>query len=289
MLSFLSERRAGIALLVILLSLLVLMAYQKKFPDQSTLLERTVFEALSPAVVAVSSGIDRFAAIRGRYADLASADKRSRDLARKVENLSRQVKSAKEAIQENRRLRALLDFREEAEEEYVAASVLSVDPRAPFDAVWIDRGRADGVRRHVAVVVPEGVVGKVLEVAAHACKVQLLTNVESGVGAMVQRSRSVGVVFGDGEDRLLLKYLRHLDDVRVGDVVITSGLDGIFSRGLGIGRVLSVETTPDQARRVTVAPFVDVKNIEHVLVSLGPTESAPFVALLPRRDAQRTR
>ena len=280
MLEFLYRRRAGVSLVAILLSLLALMSYQKKYPDRSTLLERVVYEGLSPFVVATSNAMDRVTELFERYGELRVAEARSRELEQEVASLTREMEHAREALRENEELRALLSFQEGGGESYVAARVLSSDPRSPWGAVWINRGRRDGIQKTSGVVSPDGVVGKVIEVAEPASKVQLLTDIESGVGGLVQRSRAVGVVAGRGDEALDLRYLSHLDDVRVGDVVVTSGLDGIFPRGLVIGAVTEVENLSDLRKRVVVQPSVRVKNLEHVLVTTEPTEAAPFVALL---------
>ena len=289
MLDFISRRRAGVALISTLLVLLGWMSYQKKYPDRSTLLERVVYGVLSPVVVATSNAMNHVVDLRERYEDLRDAEARSQALEEEVASLSREMTQAREAVRENQRLRALLAFESAASESYHAARVLSADPRAPWGVVWINRGQRDGIANTSGVVTPEGVVGKVIEVADPASKVQLLTDVESGVGALVQRSRAVGVVRGRGDGVLELHYLSHLDDVAVGDLVVTSGLDGIFPRGLSIGVVSRVEERPDLTKGVEVRPSVQVKNIEHVLVSSDPPEAAPFVALLEQGKDEDSR
>lgn len=285
MLEFLSRRRAGVALVTILLTLLVWMSYQKKYPDRSTLLERVVYEALSPVVVATSNAMDRVTRIEGRYRELRQAEDRSAQLEREVAELTKEVDLAREALQENERLKALLSFREGARDDYLAARVLSADPRSPWGVVWINVGRRHGVQLSAGVVTPSGVVGKIIELAEPASKVKLLTDAESGVGALVQRSRAVGVVMGRGDGTLEMRYLNHLDDVKEGDVVVTSGLDGIFPRGLVIGTVTSVQTLPDLQKEALVEPAVAVKNLEHVLVSSQPSDPAPLLAIMGTDEA----
>lgn len=287
MLEFLVKRRSGVALVTILLSLLVLMSYQKRYPDHSTLLERGVFEALSPVVVATSRAMDRVTSGYRRYSELKHAARRSRELEEQVARLEEELESTREALAENQRLRALLGFQDGASEHYIPARVLSADPRSPWGAVWVNRGRRDGVGQNAGVVAPDGVVGKVIEVASPASKVQLLTDAESGVGAMVQRSRAVGVAMGRGDALLEVRYLSHLDDVKAGDVVVTSGLDGIFSRGLPIGTVAEVQNLADLRKQVLVRPAVEVKNIDNVLITTKPPEAAPFEALLRQDRAAR--
>lgn len=284
MLDFMSRRRAGVALTTILLTLLAWMSYQKKYPDQSTLLERVVYETLSPVVVATSNATERLTRLENRYRELREAEDRYEEAAREVAELTKEVDVAREAIQENERLKALLAFREAARDDYHAARVLSADPRSPWGAMWINVGRSGGIVTSAGVVTPDGIVGKVIEVAAPASKVKLVTDAESGVGGLVQRSRAVGVVMGRGDGILEMRYLSHVDDVRKGDLVVTSGLDGIFPRGLVIGTVVSVESRPDLQKEALIEPAVALKNVEHVLVSTQPSDLVPFLALMGNED-----
>lgn len=284
MLDFVHARRSGVALVTILACLLVWMSYQRKYPDNSTLLERAIYEGLSPVVVATSGAMDRVTEFKRRYDELTDAESKNRELAQQIAQLSTEVEKAREALAENQQLRALLDFQEGTSERRVAARVLSADPRSPYGAIWVNRGRRDGVPQQAGVLTPDGVVGKVTEVAEPACKVQLVTDPDSGVGGLVQRSRAVGVVTGRGDHLLEMRYLNHLDDVLPGDVVVTSGLDGIFARGLVIGQVVEVQNLTDLRKQVLIEPTVQIKNIEHVLIATRPPDAAPFVALLGRAD-----
>src|SRR5437762_3408430 len=119
-------------------------------------------------------------------------------------------------------------------------------------------------------VTPRGVVGRVVTPTARASKVQLLIDRNAAAGVLIERSRAQGVALGSGDDRLRLEYVAETGDVIVGDVVVTSGIDGIYPKGLTVGRVESVDKN-GAYRQITVRPAVDFSSLEDVLVILTPT------------------
>ncbi len=169
----------------------------------------------------------------------------------------------------NARLRTLLDFQKSITELVVAAEVIGKDPSAWFKTVIIDKGQADGLTKGLPVVMPLGIAGQVIEVSNHYSKVILITDRNSAVDALVQRTRARGVVKGESTEQLRLSYVLRKKDVRVGDIVVSSGLDGIYPKGLRIGFVAEViEHQADIFHEVFITPFVDFEKLEEVLVVL---------------------
>jgi rod shape-determining protein MreC len=149
----------------------------------------------------------------------------------------------------------------------LAADVIAGDASSFFRTVTINRGTSDGLRRDLAVIAPAGVVGRVVgDPASRAARVQLLIDRSAGAGALIERSRAGGVAVGDGSG-LRLEYVSALADVAVGDVVVTSGLDGIYPKGFVIGSVVSIEAASG-SRTIVVRPSVDFSSLEEVLVVL---------------------
>jgi len=140
-----------------------------------------------------------------------------------------------------------------------------------FRTITIDKGTDDGLRTDMAVIAPAGVVGRVVMPSGRAAKVQLLVDRNAAAGALVERSRAQGVVKGVGEMRLELEFVSEAADVAVGDLVVTSGIEGIFPKGFTIGRVDTVEKSGPAYKRITVMPAVDFSALEEVLVVLTPT------------------
>ena len=169
----------------------------------------------------------------------------------------------------NVRLRNLLDFEKTITEMVVAAEVIGKDPSAWFKTVIIDKGRADGLTRGLPVVMPQGIAGQVIEVSNHYSKVMLIIDRNSAVDALVQRTRARGVIKGESTDRCRLDFVLRKNDVRVGDTVVSSGLDGVYPKGLRIGFVAEViEHDADIFHEVIITPFVDFEKLEEVLVVL---------------------
>jgi rod shape-determining protein MreC len=170
----------------------------------------------------------------------------------------------------NARLRNLLDFQKNITELAVPAEVIGRDPSAWFKTVIIDKGKSDGLAKGLPVVMPQGIAGQVIEVANHYSKVMLIVDRNSAVDSLVQRTRARGVVKGESTDQLRLAYVLRKKDVQVGDIVVSSGLDGIYPKGLRVGVVSEViEHEADIFHKVFITPFVDFEKLEEVLVVLN--------------------
>ena len=167
----------------------------------------------------------------------------------------------------NERLRSLLNFQKAITGQPVAAEVIGRDPSAWFKTLIIDKGRADGVIKGLPVVMPLGIAGQVIEVSNHYSKVMLIIDRNSAVDALVQRTRARGVVKGESVGWCRLQYVLRKNDVRVGDTIVSSGLDGVYPKGLRIGRVADVQDQDAEIfHEITVVPFVDFEKLEEVLV-----------------------
>jgi len=175
----------------------------------------------------------------------------------------------------NTRLRELLNFQKTLTHKVVAAEVIGKDPSGWFKTVIIDKGRSDGLQKGLAVVLPTGIAGQVIEVSGHYAKVMLIIDRNSAVDAMVQRSRARGIIKGASADQCRFEYVLRKNDVQIGDTVIASGLDGVYPKGLRIGRISDLsEPSSDIFYEITVTPFVDYEKLEEVLVILHPQSEA---------------
>ena len=177
---------------------------------------------------------------------------------------------------ENNRLRDLLVFQRSLPNPAIAAQIIAKDPSAWFNTVIIDKGAADGLRKGLPAVTSRGIAGQVVEVSAHQSKLMLIIDRNSAVDALVQRTRSRGIVKGAARDECYLDYVMHEDDMRVGDGVVSSGFDGVYPKGLLIGSVSAINFQgSDFFKEVRVTPSVDFDTLEEVLVILKPTPRAP--------------
>ena len=149
----------------------------------------------------------------------------------------------------------------------VAAEVIGQDPSSWFKSVTINKGEGDGVKRGMAVISPDGVVGQILKAAPHYATVLLVTDYNSAIDSIVQKTRARAIVEGSGENRCQLKYLLRTDEVNVGDVIVTSGLGGNFPKGLLIGEIRRVEKKGRGVfQYADLMPSVDLTKLEEVLV-----------------------
>ncbi|HXG50377.1 MAG TPA: rod shape-determining protein MreC [candidate division Zixibacteria bacterium] len=172
-----------------------------------------------------------------------------------------------EAEATNQRLRQLLEFKASLPASGVVASIIANSASSWFQSCLINRGSADGVRKGMAVVTPLGVVGRVVDVSRRTAKVLLLTDANSGVDVFVQRSRARGIVAGSLENGTIMKYVKRSEDVQEGDRLVTSGLDGIFPKGLMVGVVTKVrKQSLGLFQSIEVAPAVRPERTEEVIV-----------------------
>lgn len=151
----------------------------------------------------------------------------------------------------------------------VQSTVIGGGAAPEFRTVTIDKGERDGLRKDMAVLAPAGVVGRVILPTGRASKVQLLIDVNAGAGAIVERSRAQGIVVGSGRDRLRMDYVPSSADIKAGDVVVTSGIEGIYPKGFVIGQIESVQRGAGEYSDVVIRPAVDFSALEAVLIVVG--------------------
>jgi rod shape-determining protein MreC len=175
----------------------------------------------------------------------------------------------------NSRLRNLLNFKKAPTRRVVAAEVIAKDPSGWFKTVIIDKGSLDGLQKGLPVVLPTGIAGQVIEVSGRYAKVMLIIDRNSAVDALVQRTRARGIIKGESADQCRFEFVLRKHDVQIGDTVIASGLDGVYPKGLRIGRVSDlIQSSSDIFYEITVTPFVDYEKLEEVLVILQPKTQA---------------
>jgi rod shape-determining protein MreC len=181
-----------------------------------------------------------------------------------------QIQQERALAQQSRSLQQLLDLRSSLDVRTTGANVIGSGASAEFRTVTLDKGTRDGLRRDMAVISPSGVVGRVIMPTARASKLQLLIDRNAAAGALVERSRAQGVVVGTGTDQLRLDYVSGTADLKVGDRVVTSGIDGIYPKGFVIGQIESIQRGAGEFSGITVRPAVDFSGLESVLVVLTP-------------------
>jgi rod shape-determining protein MreC len=205
------------------------------------------------------------------YLDLRHVGEENAALKQELQALQIRLQEERAMAQRTQDLRQLLELRQRAELETTAAEIIAAGASPEFRTVTIDKGSADGLVADMAVISPGGVVGRVILSSPRAAKVQLLVDRNAAAGAVVERSRAQGVVVGVGADGLRMDYVPGTADVKPGDLVVTSGIDGIYPKGFVIGTVENVERGPGSYHQIKIRPAVDFSRIEEVLVVLTPS------------------
>ncbi len=263
---YLQRNRVGLAAAVLLtVSLLLLTSSVRKYRNDPV--GYLVLEALRPLQGAVAAGWASVRTVWQSYIDLVGVREENLRLRQRLAELEHQTLRIAEILETDRRLAELLKFRTQFLGELQAAMIIGRDAFPAFGTVIISKGEADGVRKGMPVVSAQGVVGRILATSRHSARVLLITDHNSGVDALVQRTRARGIVVGTVDGRCTMKYVRREDAVAVGDRVITSGLDGIFPKGLLIGEVTQVTRgTRGLLQIAEVRPAAALDQLEEVLV-----------------------
>jgi len=203
---------------------------------------------------------------------LVGVEEENERLKKERDRLARELSDAQEMMAENTRLKTLLGFSKEHGHGFVGARVIAVGADPIMRTVRIDRGRSDGMREYQPVVSSSGVVGRILNAAEGYSDVLLITDRNSAVAVLVGKARARATLVGAGEDGepLSAEYLSRRTRVDVGDRVITSGLDGVFPKGLPVGRVAWFDK-PDHGlfQEAGIEAAVDLDALEEVLVLVG--------------------
>jgi rod shape-determining protein MreC len=229
--------------------------------------QRLIIESLSPVVGFVQQASRAVDGVIKDYVRLRQLREENEQLEEKVAHLQRQVTRYHEAYIENLRLRRLLDFKNTIQARTIAAQVVLHAPTGWFETLVIDKGSNDNIVADMPLVNDEGVVGRILNVSDHYSQVLLITDLESAVDALIQRNRVRGILKGKDLNTCVLSYVRNNLDVQTGDLVVTSGKDGIFPKGLRLGTVQKVSEDPANLfLEIEVKPLVRLGTLEEVLI-----------------------
>ena len=256
MLELLRKYRVLLLLLALFFSALSFFSVQMRRRERTSPFERQLLGLTAPlqAGVVTTAGWFGLGAGGGEGLDVENRMLRS------------QLVELEELRSENARLKGLLEFRSGLETETVVARVIGVDPTNWFQTVTIDKGSEQRLREGMAVINQHGVVGRIVKCSPRSSRVLLLIDASSAVATLVERTRTRSVCRGTG-DGLSLDYVALPEDVAEGDLIVTSGLGGVFPKGLPVGTVRSVVRGGfSMFQTIEVAPAVDFSRIEEVMV-----------------------
>jgi rod shape-determining protein MreC len=264
-----------VAAVLLILSLAVL-SYSAARLSETGFLRKTVLEVAAPVEDAVNISLKGLHDAWKRYLFLVGLEDENRRLRKQNAALSYQLNRYREGHIEGVRLRKLLNLTEDLPNRAVAARVVDRSRTSLFKMILINKGTADGLRVGLPVLSEQGVVGRIIETAWHASQVLLLIDENSNIDALIQRSRAQGILQGAGAAGCNLKYISRVEEVHVGDVVLSSGLAGVFPKGLLIGVVTGASRRGEGLfQKIDVAPAVDFGKVEEVLALITDTGPKP--------------
>ena len=253
---------------VLLLMALLWYSINLRQQDETNFPERMVLILTGPVQAGLNQVIRGAADVWGHYLYLIDTEQENRTLLENNRKLSAILAESNEVRLENERLRRLLDFKEAQELATLPARVIAEDATSWFRTITIDKGSERGVVEGMPVVVAEGVVGRVIRSSPRFARVLLITDASSAVASLLQDNRARGISRGKGE-RLVFDFVLRQEEVRVGDRVVTSGMGGVFPKGLIVGDVQSVDRQEfGLFQAIEVIPAVDFSHLEEVLVLL---------------------
>ncbi len=237
-----------------------------------------------PAVAAQTWVATRVQAVRSLLTaprDVQALRQRNAELEAQVAQLEGQILSMQQQLAQMEVLSALLDFsRAHPENRYMAAQVIGRDPSPFLRYILINRGSDDGLRRGMPVVSAEGLVGRVAAVTANAARVQLITDPSTRINVKVQPSGAEGLVLGSITGEISLDQVSLEAHIQPGDVVVTSGLGGLFPPNIVIGQITGVRRLEFELfQRASVQPVVNFSRLEIVLVitNFRPVDVSPLL------------
>jgi len=269
------SRHRSLALLAgVLLAQILMLAVQIKRDSRGRLIRVWAVSTVTPFERAGAWGVGNVRGVWHHYFALRNTSRENEALRTENDALKLAMSQLQSKAAEADRLGALLQFKASNEKvAMVGARVIGASAGTASRKIEIDRGERDGIHRNQAVITPDGAVGKVIEVYRDSAQVLLLTDKDSGIGAMLVGSRIQGPVGGTGEPMLTMKYVATEETVNVGEKIVTSGMDKIFPRDVPVGTVLEVKAgNPFKQIRLTPAAKLDRLEEVFVLLTQEPLE-----------------
>jgi rod shape-determining protein MreC len=270
------RKRTGYLFLAVMVAQIILVSAQVQTKSGVRVLQAVTFELFSRVQFSTASALGVGRNAWGNYVALRGVRVENQALQRRVADLEVRLQQEHAQAARTQQLQALMNLKSQATAPTLAADVIAGNPDSVMRTVTIDRGSADGVVADMAVIAPGGIVGRIIgPVARHAARVQLIIDRNAAAGALTERTRAGGMVVGaEADPPLRMELVSNLADVKAGDSVVASGVDGIFPKGYLIGHVERADRGGGLYRTITVRPGVDFSSLEEVLVVLVPPTGA---------------
>lgn len=271
------RQRPGVVLGAALLLHVVLISAQVNTATGIPLLQVVTFGGFAELQRATKAGIDGVSGLWSGYVALRQVQSENASLKQELQTLQVRLQQEHAEAQRTDNLRQLLELRERANLDTAAAEVIAGPADPDFRTITIDKGSSEGLATDMAVISPAGVVGRLILPSRRASKVQLLIDRNAAAGALIERTRVQGVVMGIGDGMLKMQYVPGTADVKTGDLVVTSGIDGIYPKGFVIGTIDRADRGSGAYHEITVRPAADFSRLEEVLIVKTPPASRAVI------------
>jgi rod shape-determining protein MreC len=268
-----SRHRSLLLLTIVVVVQVLMLAIQiqrtDKEGEKNSLMRSWSVGIISPFERAGAWGVGKVRGTWRHYFALSDTSRENERLKQENDSLKLEITQLRSKASEADRLAHLLNFSQSQEKvPMIGARVIGASPDANSAVIYLDRGQRDGIKKNMGVITPDGVVGKVIESYSDTAQVLLLTDRDSGVGAMIEESRLQSPVGGTGEPLLTMKYISNDDEVKIGEHIVTSGMDRIFPRDLPVGTIAEVKPGPPPFKYIRVRPSAQIEKLEEVIVLL---------------------
>lgn len=264
---FFRNYKSIIFIIVLLATALIILSYNLKQESHAGFIRKIVLEVAAPIQNVMNASVKSIGDAWSRYIVLVGLEEENKNLKKKINDLKLQLALYHEGYLEAQRLRNLLALKDDHNYNFIAARIIGREQIALSKTILIDKGTAHGLDAGMPVLAGPGLIGRVIDVSWHAAKVLLLTDESSNIDAIVQRNRTQGIIRGAGSRGYVLKYISKTQDVKEGDVIVSSGIGGVFPKGLMIGAVNHVDRLEAGLfLKIYVTPSIDFSKLEEVLV-----------------------
>lgn len=244
-----------------------ILSYNLKQKSSGGFMTKVILEIAAPVQNVLNSSIKAVKDSWFRYLFLVGIEEENKNLKKKIDELKSQLILYQEGFLEAQRLQNLLSLKQDNNFSFIMARVIGREQVALSNTILINKGTAHGLQNGMPVMVSTGLVGRLTGVSWHSAKVLLLSDESSNIDAIVQRNRTQGIIHGAGSRGYLLKYIAKIQDVKEGDVIISSGIGGVFPKGLLIGQVSYINRVDGGLfLKIYVTPSVDFSKLEEVAV-----------------------
>jgi rod shape-determining protein MreC len=266
------RQRVGWLFMTVTVMHLILISAQVQTRRGVPMLEEAIFGTMAEVQRVATGGIGEARGFWQSYVNLRETGRENESLKQRVSQLEVALQRERALAGQTKVLQEILDLKTETPFATTPAMVIASAASPEFRTMTLDKGSSQGLAADMAVLAPAGVVGRVVLPTPRAAKVQLIIDRNAAAAGLVERSRAQGVVIGTGSDQMRFEYLPGTADLKVGDQVVTSGMDGIYPKGFVIGQIESIQRSAGEFSAVLIRPAVNLSALETVLVVTSATE-----------------